>query len=321
MRLPCWRSRHIDGRFDENDIIRGMRILRFVPVLCLIFLAGCSKPQPAPVNGPKQIALGFPSDDLGRAINLKSPAQRVVCIGPGATETIFALGAGAQLVGRDQVSDYPAAALKVPIVGDYTGPFIEKVIAARPDLVIVQGETYDRARAEIWQSKIGAPVAILAPKDLQKVALGIEKIAVWLGKPAESAKIWKNIGAPTHQATAFFEVERAPLWTAGNGTLIDSVMRSAGLINIARDVQGYKQFNAESLLKKNPYIYVVPVASEPKNKYEEAEMIKQLKSHSLLGKLDCVKNSRVIFVPSNWVLRPGPRLKKGISRLRERMRK
>ena len=161
-----------------------MRILRFLPVFCFALFAGCARDTPTSSTPPAPVettAQTFPKDDLGREVNLKSPAQRVVCIGPGATETIFALDAGAQLVGRDQVSDYPAAALKVPIVGDYTGPFIEKVIAAKPDLVIVQGETYDRARAEIWQQRIGAPVAILVPTSVRKFEQDVVKTSAWLG--------------------------------------------------------------------------------------------------------------------------------------------
>ncbi|HVF11227.1 MAG TPA: hypothetical protein VNA16_10510, partial [Abditibacteriaceae bacterium] len=81
----------------------------------------------------KQVALNSPSlprDDLGRAIKLKSVPRRIVTIGPGATETIFALGAGDRLVGRDSGSDYPPDEVKrVPIVANFAGPFFEKTAA------------------------------------------------------------------------------------------------------------------------------------------------------------------------------------------------
>jgi iron complex transport system substrate-binding protein len=90
---------------------------------------------------------------LGRTITLKSVPQRIVTIGPGATEMIFALGAGSRLVGRDSSSDYPPGQRPrgvqgVPVVGDFSGPFVESTVAARPDLIIVQGETYGRLAEE-----------------------------------------------------------------------------------------------------------------------------------------------------------------------------
>src|SRR5690606_37852146 len=61
-------------------------------------------------NTPKPIKSTFPADDVDREINLQEPAQRIAVIGPGATETIFQLGLGDRIVGRDQISDYPPAA-------------------------------------------------------------------------------------------------------------------------------------------------------------------------------------------------------------------
>ena len=296
-----------------------MRILRFLPVFCFALFAGCARDTPTSSTPPAPVettAQTFPKDDLGREVNLKSPAQRVVCIGPGATETIFALDAGAQLVGRDQVSDYPAAALKVPIVGDYTGPFIEKVIAAKPDLVIVQGETYDRARAEIWQQRIGAPVAILVPTSVRKFEQDVVKTSAWLGlKKSFKVSIYPRTG---HRVgvPAFFEVGRSPLWTAGSGTLINDVMHIAGLDNVAR-VNGYKQFNIEKLLALQPYVYIVPVAAETPPK-EYPRLLSELKKDRVLGRLKCVQENRVIFINSDWILRAGPRLQQGLQKLAER---
>jgi len=297
-----------------------MRILRLLPVLCLLLLSGCTEETPqgstpsTPVSVKKQL---FPRDDLGREINLKAPAQRVVCIGPGATETIFALGAGSKLVGRDQVSDYPQEARKVAVAGDYNGPFIEKVIALRPDLVIVQGETYDKARAENWQQKIGVPVAILVPTSVDKVANGITKIGVWLNASEESRKLTSAFkpylfdkgleGEPK----GFFEVQRSPLWTAGKGTLIYSIMGKAEIANLAFGVSGYKQYNRETLLAKDPDLYIVAVAQP-----EKKRVLRELRSDKFLGKLRCVREGKIIAVSSDWVLRPGPRLLKGIEVLK-----
>ncbi len=315
--------------------------------LFLLLVAGCARgPQQngslslakkatAPAeNAAEQITRAasqrrsLPRDDLGRDIKLAGVPQRIVTIGPGATETVFALGAGSRLIGRDSASDYPAAALKVPIAGDYTGPALEAVIAARPDLVIVQGETYGRARIEDWQRKIGVPVASLAATTVEEVAQDIEKIGAWLdvrdaarklaqrlprpqdGSAAERqlAAMKTKSGAKPH--SAFFEVGRSPLWTAGRGTLINDVMTHAGLLNTARDINGYKQYGLESLMVREPDYYIVTAKQS-----EHGRVLRELRHQPSLGRLRCIREGRVLIVSTDLVLRPGPRLAQGISEL------
>lgn len=297
-----------------------MRLIRF---FCFLFLAGILGGCTAPPRNQSQSQapapqVEFPADDLGRPVPLKTPARRVVSIGPGATETIFALGAQDRLVGRDQISDYPAETAKVPVVGDYTGPFVEKVIAVKPDLVIVQGETYDKARAENWQQKIGAPVAILVPTSVDKVEKGIDKIATWLGAPDKLSEVTKEFpsrlkppGYKTPKAwKVFYEVDRSPLWTAGKGTLIDSQLQALGWKNVAEDVQSYKAFNVEMLLKRDPDFYIVTMAKPDREK-----AMQELQNTPALKNLRAVKEGRVLVVEADLVLRPSPRLPQGIQAL------
>lgn len=257
----------------------------------------------------------FPLDDLKRPINLPQPAQRVVVIGPGATETLFQLGLGDRIVGRDQVSDYPQAATKIPVVGDYTGPFFEKVIAVHPDLVIMQGETWDYARVEDFQQKTGVPVAALTANDLQATANDVRKMGAWLGETPKANVLAAQLekatkAAPTPTLTAFIEVSRPPLWTAGKGTLVSDFIEHCGFRNVAK-VAGYKQFSMESLLALNPDVYIVP-ADDP----NQAKVLSSLRADPQLGKLPAVKAGHVIVINSDFALRPGPRLIQGLAELR-----
>jgi len=304
------------------DIIFSMRLLRLLSFFVVAgALSGCTPPaqdQSQPQSQATAPATAFPADDLGRAINLKAPAKRVVSIGPGATEAIFALNAQDRLVGRDQISDYPAQTAKIPEVGDYTGPFVEKAIAVKPDLVIVQGETYDKARAENWQQKIGVPVAILVPTSVDKVDKGIEKIATWLGATEKLDEVTKafpsRLNAPGYKTekswTVFYEVDRSPLWTAGKGTLIDSQLQALGWKNVAEDVESYKAFNVETLLKRDPDFYIVTMA-----KPDRAKALSELRSTPALKNLTAIKEGRVLIVEADLVLRPSPRLPLGIQAL------
>ena len=289
------------------------RFGRALPILAL--LAGCKASAPvatSPAPSPNGVAkTAFPGDDLGRPVDLKAPAKRIIVIGPGAIETMFALGADKQLVGRDNYAIVPPAAKNVAIAGDFQGPNVEQSVALRPDLIIVQGETYDKARAENWQSKIGVPVAILTPHTLQMVREDILKMGKWTGKTASAQKVAATLNAPAppqNGPTAFIEIERSPLYSAGPDTLVGNVVEAAGFRNVAQ-IKGYQPYNIESLLAAPPDVYLA-TSDKPK-----AQVVAELKKSPTLSKLKCVQTGRVIVLNGDLILRPGPRLKQGIAQL------
>lgn len=299
---------------------RGYNLfVKFVNLCAASFLiaaSGCNKPQTAPSNGQKQIGLRVAldaqdKDDWNRDIAFKRAPKRIVVIGPGATEMVFALGKGDLIVGRDSASDFPAAAKKIPVVADFRGPFFESVRAARPDFILVQGETYDAARLEAWQKKCGAPVAGLAATNLRGVQTDLEKIGAWLRvdvqKIAAQPKI--DIAPQRAQGTAFLEVSRRPLMTAGNDTLIGDAVARAGLKNVAA-IKGYKNYSLETLATQNPNFYIV--TGDPA---QRAQIVRELQNAPGLKDLAAIRAGRVLVVSGDLLLRPGPRLVQGIHQL------
>ena len=286
-----------------------MNIHKLALALAALLLAGCSAPKPA--TPPTPATVQFPADDLGRPVNLKAPAERVVAIGPGAVETLFAIGAGDKLVGRDDYATVPPAAKAVEVAGDFQGPNVEKAVALRPDLIIVQGETYDAGRARNWQEKIGAPVAVLTARDLQMVRGDIVKMGAWTGQTEAAEKLAATLNVPKAPADgpkAFIEIGRSPLYTAGPDTLVGNVIEAAGFTNAAQ-IKGYQPYNVESLLAAPPDVYIA-TSDKPK-----AQVLRELRQSPTLSKLDCVRKGRVIVMEGDLLLRPGPRLKQGISQL------
>ncbi|MBL8051218.1 MAG: ABC transporter substrate-binding protein, partial [Anaerolineales bacterium] len=76
-------------------------------------------------------------DGLGREVYLVGPAQRIVTLAPSLTELLFAVGAGDQIVGRDDFSDFPAEAVEIPSIGSTYGALnTEAILALEPDLVL-----------------------------------------------------------------------------------------------------------------------------------------------------------------------------------------
>jgi len=76
-------------------------------------------------------------DDAGRSIVVARPPERVVALAPSLAELVFAAGGGATLVGVSALSDYPEQARSIARVGDAGRIDVERVLALRPDLVLV----------------------------------------------------------------------------------------------------------------------------------------------------------------------------------------
>ncbi len=76
------------------------------------------------------------TDETGRKVVVPDHPHRIICLMPSVTDTVFALGAGDDVVGISDYTKYPAAALTKPSVGDLIKPSIETILSLHPDLVI-----------------------------------------------------------------------------------------------------------------------------------------------------------------------------------------
>ena len=115
-------------------------------------------------------------DDAGATITLPGPAQRIVSLAPHLTELLFAAGAGDRVVGVGAFADYPAAAKKLPQVGDSAMLDLERIVALKPDLLVV------------WRDGN-------SPQQLQRLAtLGIPVYASEMGTLADIARTLRRFG-------------------------------------------------------------------------------------------------------------------------------
>ena len=116
------------------------------------------------------------SDDSGATITLARPAQRIVSLAPHLTELLFAAGAGAAVAGVGAYSDFPEAAKALPGVGDSAMLDLERIVALKPDLLVV------------WRDGN-------SPQQLQRLAtLGIPVYASQLGTLADIAATLRRLG-------------------------------------------------------------------------------------------------------------------------------
>src|SRR5207249_59890 len=91
-------------------------------------------PGPRPTSSTSTRTL---TDDLGRTVRIPARPERVISLAPNLTEIIFALGADDRLVADTSYCDYPPEAAGKPHVGGTQQPDLERIVALKPDLVLV----------------------------------------------------------------------------------------------------------------------------------------------------------------------------------------
>ena len=180
-------------------------------------------------------------DDLGQRVRLAAPPRRIVSLAPHATELVFAVGAGARLVGAMDHSDYPPAARRLPRVGDSRSIDLEAVAALEPDLVIVWPSGNSPSQVERL-AKMGLPVYRSEPRRLSEIADAMRRLGVLLGE-AEAARVQaqafeRELTALRRQqegkapVRTFYQVWPQPLMTLNDQHLASDVIRLCGGVNV-----------------------------------------------------------------------------------------
>lgn len=257
------------------------------------------------------------TDDTGATLRLKAPAQRVVSLAPHVTETLFAAGAGARLVGAVEYSDYPEAAQKLPRVGGYSKLDLEAVAALKPDLAI--GWASGNAPAHIEKLRaLGIPVYLSQPERIGDVARSLERFGELAGTQAvarEAAAVFRarlqalreRYGERPRVRT-FYQIWRQPLMTVGGTQVISDAIRLCGGENVFADLKPLApKVTVEAVLAADPEVIVASGMGE--SRPEWLDDWRQWKT------LVAVKRNNLFFVPPDLIQRHTPRIVEGAEKL------
>jgi len=305
-----------------------------IALLIIPLLAACGSAQTTsptviptqPATNTQPPATSNPAitltDGLKRTVTLSGPAQRVVSLAPANTETLFAIGAGAQVVGRDETSDYPANALSLPTIGGYSGYNLEGIVALHPDLVLAGGINTPELVASLEQ--LGLTVYFLQnPTTLEEMYINLETVAKLTGHESETAALvdsLKNrvaavdakIKAVSNTPTIYYEIDATnptKPYTAGPGTFVDLLIDRAGGKNIGAELSSqYPQISLEQLVVINPDIIILGDSA-----YGETPA--KVSARPGWGTLAAVQTGQIYPFDDNLVSRPGPRLVDGLEAL------
>jgi iron complex transport system substrate-binding protein len=274
-----------------------------------------SAPAAEPTQEPTPEKMTF-TDDLGNTIELDGYPKSIVSISASTTEILFAIGAGDQVVGRDEYSVYPDAALNVPSVGAMWEELpTEAILALEPDLVVAaqiisedQVQTLrDLGLNVYWQAN---------PTSYEGLWENLRAIALMTGHEAEAESLIADLDARlttvqdkvatvSSRPSTFYELDATDPsnpWTTGSGTFIDYIISQAGGTNAASALQGdYAQLSSEQLISVNPDIILLADALYGVT----AESVAQRPGWDAIA---AVQNNAIYPIDPNMMSVPGPRL-------------
>jgi iron complex transport system substrate-binding protein len=267
------------------------------------------------------------TDQTGKAIPLPDNPKRVVSLAPNITEMVFALGAEDLLVGRSQFSDYPPEALRLPSVGSYYRPDIERVVALRPDLCLAARDGPPVATLERLE-QLGIPVFILDPQSLQGVRETLLLLGEALGRRQEAARLAETMDGRLRALDArveealrrtgkrpavFLQLQAAPLMGCGRGTYPGELIFRAGGDNPLRSNTPYPRLSMEDLLALRPDVIIAPEDKGPDagdangHGSGSGTALAAYQSPPFSRSIPAARSGRVHVLPADLLFRPSPR--------------
>ncbi len=263
-----------------------------------------TEPAPAP---------GFPVtiDSAAGTFTLDDQPQRIISLSPSATEILFAIGAGDQVVAVDQFSYFPAEAPVTDLSG--FDPNVEAITAFEPDLVVIANDANDLVAS---LTALDIPVLVdAAPIDLDSGYDGIAALGVATGRVDETAEVITDLRSGIEAAIAsapdtgdtpiriYHELDDT-YFSASSFGFIGAVYAALGTENIADEADtdgfGFPQLTEEYIVTADPQLIVITdqVGYTPDD----------VAARPGWGEISAVANGNIVTVNADIASRWGPRL-------------
>lgn len=255
-------------------------------------------------------------DDQHTTITLAAPPRRIISLAPNATEILFALGLGPEVVGVSSYSNYPKAAAGLPVVFTYSGLNLEKIVALRPDLLVGAGIVPQTAVTKL--RSLHYAVLMTDPHDLAGIMADIRLVGAACGAPGAARALISSMQrriAAVHTALAhaaaqprvYYELDNT-YYTVGHGSFVDALLRLAGGKNIAGTVNNaYPQLSAEKVIAADPQYIILGDGS-----FVTPGAVAKRPGWSLIS---AVRLHHIYRFNDDLASRPGPRIVLGLETL------
>ncbi|MDA3833051.1 MAG: cobalamin-binding protein [Spirochaetales bacterium] len=239
------------------------------------------------------------------------PAQRIISLAPHITEMLYSAGAGHKIVGVvSSYSDFPKAALSLPVIGSYNAINLEEIIQLNPDLILAWqsgNRLQDIQRLEdlgfkVLQSDVTRLDDI--PDEIERLGqlAGTQRHALAIAntlrqKLSEIRQLYQHV----EPISSFYQIWNHPIITMNGRQFISQALNACGATNVYSDLKPLTaEVSLESVLERNPQVFLLGGQQAFQNGW--------LKSWQKYASLQAVKNKQLYLLNNNLFQRPTARL-------------
>lgn len=251
------------------------------------------------------------------SVSSGSGPPRIVTLVPSFADDLYAIGGGSGIVGVSAFTDAPQAQ-RLPRVADASSVDVEAILALRPSVVVGIP-----AQTRLVEPLRHAHVAVvLLPDDTyDEIFTNLQRFGDISGHTrqaaatiarlrSETAQLQRRTRAFRRRPSVFVVLGSGPIWTAGSGSYISTLISLAGGTNAAADLTlPYGEYSAEALLRHQPDLLVADPATQ----------LRAVANREPWRSLLAVRRGHVAFVNPEILERPGPHYNEGIRWLLARL--
>lgn len=297
----------------DKSFYRGGMLL----LVCLIAV-GCRLAQEPGLVVPPAEAI---TDHLGRQVSGEKEAQRIVCLAPSFTETMYFLGLGERVVGVTTYCNFPPEARQKEKIGGFSADTVslEKIVSLAPDLVVAEADMHRELVPEL--EKLGVRVVAFAPKTVAETMDTVRLLGRLTGARSAAESVASSMERRVDEVrrrvaslgeddrpVVYYEIWNDPLMTAGPGTFVHELITLAGGRNMAEYAgQLYPQVSLETIVAADPQVIICP--------YADTGGLENFRARKGWAAIRAVREGKVFVVTDDLVSRPGPRIVEGLEEI------
>ncbi len=252
-------------------------------------------------------------DDFGNTVVLEQPAQRIISLAPNITEVLFHIGAGEQIVGADEYSNYPEQAKQIMRVNNHAAANYELILSLQPDVVIAwQSGNGDKIINRIRQ--LGIPIFVIETRSLEDIPNLFARFGALSGHienaelKAESfsrrLSLLREQNSAKSEVRTFYQIWDEPLITLNGKHMVSSVIELCGGRNIFADAIPLVPYvNIESIVAADPQVIIAGGSKEEKPYWFD--------SWRKWEQISAVRDRHVYLIPADLMQRHSVRILDG----------
>jgi len=256
-------------------------------------------------------------DDLHRTVALSRAATRIVSLAPSITESLFAIGAGSQVVGVTDYCNFPPEAGSRRHVGGLTNPNIETIVGLSPDLIVVSMEGNLRQDFTALTG-IGVPVFVSNPRTIRAINESLRQLGVLTGHQREAVFLADSLSrraarirsaVKDHSTRTLLLVSLQPLMAVGAKNFLNEMVQAAGGQNLAAPAGlTYPLLSRETILQQDPDVILI-TSDACDSTLDLAALYPEW------TQISAFQHKRVYRIDADLIARPGPRAIEGLALL------